>query len=330
MNLQLEAEDIKRAIKIHEYIGKLEKLTTLSLKTSPIFLGLPSKNILLEMPVSIKDSYEYVEQLYEDISDNDLLFKAMKTGWRFMDASFKMIPATKEEYFQQLHKSHAFHVAKQRGFLVPSKLRQERQFCYGQYEAFHAVHEIFQRRVLESDLSKPQNSNSLSNSQYWQKKVKLITSQFIVPGAESNPNQLPYIFDQLWVISEEQNQFRLLGLEIAGEHHFLNEGKSKTLGKEKYLKELGYEMYYVASWWCRVDPYRVICEFLRASGIFPDATNYLVGSQLKNINEYKCGICHSPMVRWGWDWIQKCQIGNSTVLAHKSCVNHHHQNLQKY
>ena len=327
MNLQVDTEEIKRAVKIHDYVEKLEKLTTLSLKSSPIFLGLPDKQILLQIPVILRDSYEYVEQLYEDVSDHDCLFKAMRTGWRYIYSNNKIIPKTKEEYFQQLQKSHALHVAKQLGYLVPTIFGQGKQFCYGQYEAFHAAYDIFHSQGAY--LSKLNSYGLADNSKNWQKQVKLISSQFIVPGTKSYHHKTPYIIDQLWITSNGKNRARLLGLEIAGEHHFLNEGKSKTLGKEEYLKELGYEMYYVASWWCRVDPYRVICEFLKASGIFPDAVKYLIGSELKTINEYKCGICHGPMVRWGWDWIQRYQVNGSTVLAHKSCVIHHPKSLQK-
>lgn len=234
----------------------------------------------------------------------------------------KLVPNTKERYFQQLNNSHAFRIAKERGYLVPDCLLEKKQFCYGQYEAYYAVHEILQSNVGVGS-SKADSHNSIRSYIEWYKNVKLITTQFIVPSSlhKSSIPSIPYIIDQLWVFCQNINQVRLIGLEIAGEHQVLNGGKSKTLGKNQYLKELGYEMYQVASWWCRVDPYRVICEFLNISGIFPDATKYLIGSELNSIDEYICGICHAPMVRWDWDWIQECQVDNSTVLAHKNCVN---------
>lgn len=316
----MEAQEIKRAVKIHDYIEKLEQLTSLSLKNSPVFLGLPSQKLTLQIPERIKPCYEYVEQLYEDISDHDSLFKALRTGWGYLNQDCKTIPNTKEKYFQQLNNSHAFHIAKKRGHLVPNHFFDKKQFCYGQYEAYYAMHEIFQSNVLGVWSFKANSHNFRHNYAEWYKSVKLITSQFIVPSSR-NKNSVPYIFDQLWVVSQNINQVRLLGLEIVGEHQFLNRGQSKNLGKDKYLKELGYEMYQVASWWCRVDPYRVICEFLNISGIFPNATKYLIGSELNSIDEYVCGICAAPMVRWDWDWIQECIVGNSTVLAHKNCVN---------
>lgn len=335
----MEAQEIKRAVKIHDYIEKLERLTSLPLKSSPVFLGLPSQKRTLQIPERTKPCYEYVEQLYEGVSDHDCLFKALRTGWGYINQDCKVVPSTKERYFQQLNNSHTFHIAKKRGYLVPDCFLEKKQFCYGQYEAYYAMHEIFRSnalRVKSSQANEPFNVAS-ANSQRrldsvdsdnfmhsyikWYKNVKLITTQFIVPSS-SDKSSIPYILDQLWVFSQNTNQVRLIGLEIAGEHQVLSGGKSKTLGKNQYLKELGYEMYQVASWWCRVDPYRVICEFLNASGIFPDATKYLVGSELKSIDEYTCGICHAPMVRWDWDWIQECKVDNSTVLAHKNCVNH--------
>lgn len=317
----MEAQEIKRAVKIHDYIENLERLTSLSLKNSPVFLGLPTQKLTLQIPERIKPCSEYVEQLYEDISDHDSLFKALRTGWGYLNQGCKTVPNTKEKCFQQLNDSHAFHIAKERGYSVPDYLFEKKQFCYGQYEAYYAMHEILQSNALGVWANKTDFDNFTHNYAEWYKSVKLITSQFIVPSSR-HKTSIPYIFDQLWVVSHNTNQVRLLGLEIAGENQFLNGGQRKNLGKDKYLKELGYEMYQVASWWCRVDPYRVICEFLNLSGIFPNATKYLIGSELKSIDEYVCGICSAPMVRWDWDWIQESVVGDSTVLAHKNCVNH--------
>lgn len=315
----MQAQEVQRAVKIHDYIHKLENLTSLSLKSSPVFLGLPSQKTTLQIPNLINPCSEYVEQLYEEISDHDCLFKALRTGWDYLNQGCKTIPNSKEQYFKQLNEFHAFHMAKKHGHLIPNSYFEKKQFCYGQYEAYYAMHEIFQSNILGVWASNPEFQNIHSYAE-WYKNIKLITSQFRVPSS-SNRNSIPYIFDQLWVVSEQPSQVRLIGLEIAGEHQFLSGGHSKTLGKNEYLKQLGYEMYQVASWWCRVDPYRVICEFLNISGIFPDATKYLIGSELNSIDDYVCGICSAPMVRWNWDWIQEYNLGDSTVLAHKSCVN---------
>ena len=316
----MDVQEIKSAVRIHEYIGQLERLTKLSLKSSPIILGSPKTKNIFDIPVSSKPCSEYVEQLYEDIGDHDLLMQALRSGWHYINSNQSIISTTKEKYFQQLNTSHAFHKAKQLGYQIPEQCLKTKQFCYGQYEAYSAIHEILHGKALVVWSPKSNFYNFLHSYAEFYKSVKLITSQFIVPssGYQFAP---PYIFDQLWVVSHGINQVRMLGLEVAGEQHFLNGGQNKTLGNEKYLEELGYEMYHVASWWCRVDPYRVISEFLSEAGIFPEAKNYLIGAELDSIDKYVCGICHAPMVRLGWDWIQKCQIGSQTVYAHKHCVH---------
>lgn len=316
----MNVQEIKSAVRIHEYIGQLEKLTKLSLKSSPVILGAPKRKIVYDIPISSKPCYEYVEQLYEDISEHDLLLQALRTGWHYINSNQKIFSTTKEKYFQQLNSCHAFKKAKQLGYQMPENCLKTKQFCYGQYEAYSAIHELLQGNAL-GVWSPNSKSNFMHSYAEFYKTVKLITSQFIVPSS-GYQFSIPYVFDQLWVIADGINQVRLLGFEVAGEQHFLNGGQSKTLGNERYLEELGYEMYHLASWWCRVDPYRVISEFLTESGIFPQASNYLVGAELDSIDKYLCGICHAPMVRLGWDWIQKCQMGGETIFAHKHCVGH--------
>ena len=316
----MDAQEIKSALRIHDYIGQLEKLTKLSLKKLPIILGAPKKKIIFNVPVTGKPCSEYVEQLYEDIGDHNLLLQSLKTGWHYLNSNQKIPSITKEKCFQQLNSSHAFRVAKQRGYQIPEDCLNTKQFCYGQFEAYSAVNDIFNGTGLGIWSLKSNFYKFMHSYANFYKSVKLINSQFIVPSS-GYQFSTPYIFDQLWIIAHEVNKIRLLGLEVAGEQHFLSGGQSKTLGQGKYLEELGYEMYHVASWWCRVDPYRVICEFLHESGIFPEAKNYLIGSEIESIDKYVCGICHAPMVRLGWDWIQKCQVGSETVYAHKYCVS---------
>jgi hypothetical protein len=114
---------------------------------------------------------------------------------------------------------------------------------------------------------------------------------------------------------------RLIGLEIDGEHHFQSE-ENILRDRERDLKlaAMGYEMYHVAGWWCRIDPIRVIHEFLQSAGIFPDAVSKLKGSHWQSIDEYKCGICHQPIVRHEDYWFQKIKYRDSIVIAHESCV----------
>jgi len=73
-----------------------------------------------------------------------------------------------------------------------------------------------------------------------------------------------------------------------------------------------------ASYVCRVDPYRVICEFQNIR-YFPRRYSILIGSELLNsIDEYVCGILAAPM---RWIGIGPRMACNS-VLPHKNCVNH--------
>ncbi len=71
----MDVQEIKSAVRIHEYIGQLERLTKLSLKSSPVILGSPKTKNIFDVPVSSKPCSEYVEQLYEDIGDHDLLMQ---------------------------------------------------------------------------------------------------------------------------------------------------------------------------------------------------------------------------------------------------------------
>jgi len=319
--MSLDVQEIKSAIRIHDYISQLEKLTKLTLKSSDIMLSTPKNKIVFDLTTHSKPCYEYVEQLYQEIGDRDLLMQALRTGWHYISSDGTTIPTSKEKYFQQLNTSQAFRVAKQKGYQVPEKFLTTKQFCYGQYEAYSAMHEIMHGQALGIWSNKANFANFMYSYAKFYKAIKLIAPQFIVPSS-SYQSSIPYILDQLWLAGHNSNQVRLLGLEVAGEQHFLNGGHSKTLGNEKYLEKLGFEMYHVASWWCRVDPYRVICEFLKESEIFPEAQNYLIGAELDTIDKYVCGICHRPMVRLGWDWIQQCQIGDRAVYAHKHCVAH--------
>jgi len=312
--------EIQRAEKIHDYIQKLEKLTNIPLRSSPIILSSPRQQVSLELPLEeIKQSYEYVEQIYEDIGEHELVFKAIKTGWEYLNSGYKIVPTSKEEYFRQINEAYVFQSARERGYTVSEDYFKEHKFCYGQYETYYAVHEIMQRNAFDFLLSKSYSPSFIHTYANWYKCIKLISTQFIIPTTTIE-KKIPHILDQLWIISHNINQLRLLGIEIVGEGKFLSRNQPRTSVNNEFLNQLGYEIYQVASWWCRVDPYRVICEFLKASGIFPDATKYLIGAELNTIDEYVCGICHAPMVRWGWDWIQRYQIGNSTVLAHKDCV----------
>ena len=177
----MDIQEIKSAVRIHEYIGQLDRLTKLSLKGSPIILGSPNRNIVYDIPISSKACSEYVEQLYEDISEHDLLLQALRSGWHYINSNQNIMPTTKEKYFQQLNSSHAFKKAKQLGYQLPENCLKKKQFCYGQYEAYSAIHELLQGRAL-GVWSPNSKSNFMHSYAEFYKTVKLITYQFIVPS----------------------------------------------------------------------------------------------------------------------------------------------------
>jgi len=207
----MDVQEIKRAVQIHDYIDNLEDFTNKPLKTSPIILGLPTQKNIFNIPEYTSNSYEYVEQLYEDIGDHDLLFKAMRTGWSYISSSCKIMPTSKKECFQQLMNSPAFRIAKARGYLVPDSCLREKQVYYGEYEAYYAVSEILEGNALGVWSRKSGFDNFMYNYAQWHKSVKFITSQFIVPSS-GQKNKIPHIIDQLWLIANDKNQVRLLGL----------------------------------------------------------------------------------------------------------------------
>jgi hypothetical protein len=120
-------------------------------------------------------------------------------------------------------------------------------------------------------------------------------------------------------VKTSNNDIRLLGVEIDGETHLTEEGRLKDKERDLKLAALGYEIYHVAGWWCRIDPYRVICEFLKASRLCSSSVEYLIGKDLSSINDYKCVICGYQMVRADDDWLQYIDEGPYSGFAHRCC-----------
>jgi hypothetical protein len=96
--------------------------------------------------------------------------------------------------------------------------------------------------------------------------------------------------------------------------------RKRDIKRDVMLAAKGYEIYHVAGWWCRIDPYRVICEFLNASGIFPNAQKYILGNHFESTSDYVCELCHEPMVRWDVDWIQRAELYEQEFIVHRSCA----------
>ena len=211
---------------------------------------------------------------------------------------------------------NALEVAKNRGYYVPEEyLSQNNYISYSEFLAYRAAYDL----ILNYSLNLGYNILRAN----WKEKLMFFTGQFIIPDP-LNKNKTPYIIDQLWVIRTSKTQVRLIGLEIDGEHHFQSEENIlRDRERDLRLAAMGYEMYHVAGWWCRIDPIRVIHEFLQSAGIFPDAVSKLKGSHLQSIDEYKCGICHQPIVRHNDHWFHQIKYRDSIVIAHESCAENY-------
>ncbi len=110
-------------------------------------------------------------------------------------------------------------------------------------------------------------------------------------------------------------------LEVDEPIHFTSANRKKSRRRDVMLAAMGYEVYHVPSWWCAVDPYRVIAEFVTAAGLSPEACASFVGHELRTISDYICDHCGEPMVRWDDDWIREVYRGSgSPSLVHKQCV----------
>jgi hypothetical protein len=205
--------------------------------------------------------------------------------------------------------------AKLYGYAVPEKFLQESSLSYSEIEAFHAASMMVRTHHRQSYWN---NEICIEDIEIFRNCFCQLTGQFIVPDPFEK-NKTPYVLDQLWIAYYPELGVRLIGLEIDGEVHLTEEAKIKTKKRDNMLSVMGYEVYHVAGWWCRIDPYRVICEFLSASGLLPYAHKYLLGANLNNIDDYYCSLCGGPMVRWDDDWIRELSMNGKNITVHKQC-----------
>lgn len=205
----------------------------------------------------------------------------------------------------------ALAFAKKIGYSVPDDFLKEKKISYSEEEAFYAAYMIVSNNFYFWEDHTPSNN--------WRSFVCQLSGQFLVPDPIMK-SKTPYILDQLWIVSDTNSQVRLIGLEIDGENHLNDENKKKDEKRDVMLAAMGYEIYHVAGWWCRIDPYRVICDFLSSCGIFPDAEKYIIGQKLKSISDYVCELCGRPMVRWDVDWIHEVEKEGKYILAHRDCA----------
>jgi hypothetical protein len=220
----------------------------------------------------------------------------------------------------------ALEQAKARGFSVPEKFLSEKSdSSYSEKEAFLAAYgfvsgqrDFYSSSVLEDGLRQKIFG--------WRRNLCQLTGQFIVPDPLAT-NKTPYFLDQLWILLlPEERRVRLIALEIDGEQHLETERAQKDHRRDIMLAAMGYEVFHVAGWWCRIDPCLVIAEFLRASGICDAAPDYLIGAK-KRISDYRCDICGELMVRWDYGDIAEAVISDRQYVGHKFCI---HDRIDNY
>jgi len=213
----------------------------------------------------------------------------------------------------------AYLHARKNGYRIPdSFLENAPKTSYGEKEAFYVATEFAANRCT-FDLS--------DSDQALMQRILQVSSSFLVPNGK--PGCSPYVADQLWIVEGPEGTVRLIVLEIDGEHHLETNNRYRDLERDTHFNELGYEVYRVAGWWARIDPWRVIGEFLsEALGLrsFQEALRFAPPS----IHDYKCFACGGPMVRWDDRWIEEdyrykyddaADINeHESVFVHRECV----------
>ena len=218
---------------------------------------------------------------------------------------------------------YSLELAKSRGYNVPIEYIQNAKLSYSEKEALYAAYMITRG---ECNFLRDDFLNKVR--QFSRYQLCTITGEFIVPDPLDD-SKVPYFIDQLWIVSEPNNNIkdgkskrvRFICLEIDGEPH-LYEDPERQKKRDLKLNELGYEVYHVAGWWCRIDPYKVICEFLAKAQLVEDLDKDPAFAHYC-IPDYICDICHEPMIRWDVDSIETNYINGVMKTYHKFCSPHY-------
>ncbi len=274
------------------------------LRESSIILGTPPTEQLRTLGQETSDKVtERDAEAWLQCGEHRLLMKLIANG---------VIPEGRLDGRTQPHSHHfAFRIAAERGYDVPPHFYDTPRSYNTEEEAWYAL-----QNMLSGSPGIWKWTASFGHREMFS-SVAQVRAQFIVPDAFYD-DKTPYIVDQLWIVRVGSRKVRLICLEIDGPGH-LREDRQKAKARDLKLTSLGYEVYHVAGWWCQVDAYRVICEFVSKAGIFPRALEGLIGSELRRIEDYICDKCGKPMIRRDDNWIQELNEGRS--LAHRVCAN---------
>jgi len=274
------------------------------LRESSIILGTPSTEQLRTLGQGTSDSVtEQDVDAWLQCGEHRLLMKLITNG---------VIPEGRLDGRTEPNSHHfAFRIASERGYVVPPHFYNAPKNYNTEEEAWYAL-----QNMLSGSPGIWKCTANFGHREVFS-NVAQVRAQFIVPDAFYD-DKTPYIVDQLWIVRVGDRKVRLICLEIDGSVH-LTENRQKAKARDLKLTSLGYEVYHVAGWWCQVDAYRVICEFVSNAGIFPRALEGLIGSELRTIGDYICDKCEKPMIRGDDDWIQELNEGRS--LVHRACAN---------
>ena len=263
----------------------------------------------------ISDKEEKLRERWRKCPDHFLLWESINSG---------IIPTAWQEkwdYNRGISHTTAMREAKDIGYEIPDRITEGyAPPSHSESEALQAAYMIISGNFCSwssyGDFCFENQNAHLERYRAFRQSLCQLSCQFIVPRDESK--EFPYVLDQLWIHSPSPNNYRFIVLEIDGEQHFQKEKKNADKRRDELLEDMGYEVYRIAGWWCRIDPYRAILEFLDASNMFLEGHKFLLGGNLTNIEDYICDHCDRPMVRWDEDWISR--IDDQLTKVHLCCL----------
>lgn len=210
----------------------------------------------------------------------------------------------------------AMKTAQKRGYKVPARFLQSGMVSQGEAELFLAAYTAiaghfqgFRWTAAGQVLPKA-----------WKASVSQLTGQFVIPDPLVDW-KAPFVADQLWIINDGDRWARLIVIEVDGAHHLEPIRKGEDHERDLKFNALGYEVIRVNEAWCKVDPFRVVAEILRETGLCVDFIDAMVGGHLSSLDDYICAACGESMIRFEDDSIKEVYSGNDTQLVHKSCFD---------
>jgi hypothetical protein len=118
------------------------------------------------------------------------------------------------------------------------------------------------------------------------------------------------------LVLEENEQIRVLALCLEPEV----DSPAHSLDTQDHLARRGIEFYIAPRNWSKVDPWRVIVEWLDIAQIMPMLVYDMLGHHLRLITHYRCRWCRLPIQRKDDDWLAICQGKQGPVALHRCCA----------